>query len=46
MAIMETGTGSGSTGAVGALEVRGPPTDETYDRIAELGQQLSGKIKG
>jgi len=30
---------------VGALEVNGPPTDETYDQISELGKQLSGKIK-
>ena len=31
---------------VGALEVNGPPTDETYDQIAELSKQLSVKIKG
>ena len=30
---------------VGALEVNGPPTDETYDQIAELSKQLSVKIK-
>ena len=30
---------------VGAVEINGPPTDEDYGRIAELGKQLSGKIK-
>jgi hypothetical protein len=31
---------------VGALEAHCLPTDESYHQIAELGQQLSGKIKG
>ena len=35
----------GKIEVVGALEVNGPPTDETYDQIAELAKQLAGKIK-
>jgi flavorubredoxin len=31
---------------VGAVEINGPPTDEAYEEIAELGRQLAGKIKG
>jgi len=30
---------------VGAVEINGPPTDEAYEEIAELGRQLAGKIK-
>jgi flavorubredoxin len=31
---------------VGAVEVNGPPTDETYDQIAELAKQMAAKVKG
>jgi flavorubredoxin len=30
---------------VGAVDVHGPPTDDVYGQIAELGKQLSDKIK-
>jgi flavorubredoxin len=31
---------------VGAVEINGPPTDEVYGQIAELGRQLAAKVKG
>ena len=31
---------------VGAVDVHGPPTDDVYQQIAEMGKQLSDKIKG
>ncbi len=31
---------------VGAVDVHGPPTDDVYQQIADLGKQLTDKIKG
>jgi flavorubredoxin len=31
---------------VGAVEINGPPTDEAYAEIAELGRRIAGKVKG
>ena len=31
---------------VGAVDVHGPPTEDVYRQIADLGKQLSDKIKG
>jgi flavorubredoxin len=31
---------------VGAVEINGPPTDEVYGQVAELGRQLAAKVKG
>ncbi len=31
---------------VGAVEINGPPTDEVYGQIADLGRQLAAKVKG
>jgi flavorubredoxin len=31
---------------VGAVEINGPPTDEVYGQVADLGRQLAAKVKG